>query len=279
MSFKDNENFKLIAKIKFKLRGSKNKTTSLEQITMQPLLFMSFNIRFDTWKDQLTFSWNYRKQMVIDFIRTYRPGILAIQEADLLQVNYLEDLFSANYEYFGIPRDAKDGEGNGILVDFSVFRLVDYGNMSNSTFPYEIGKVSWNSSCPRITTWVHLTSELTGDILIINVHLDYLHAETRKLSIESILTNTPKVEKTMIIGDFNGMIENGEFKELMSDFEVAGLYDERGTFHDFTGVAKERLDYIFFKGFRCENYFVYLDAFEGIFPSDHFPISCEFNKI
>ena len=54
--------------------------------------------------------------------------------------------------------------------------------------------------------------------------------------------------------------------------------DNNGTFHEFTGEAEDKIDYIFHNSsVSCDYYQVVEDSNTGKYPSDHFPIIAELN--
>ena len=55
-----------------------------------PIELMTFNIRYGTANDGKN-SWQFRKSHVVETIRGANPSVLAIQEALLEQLQYIEE--------------------------------------------------------------------------------------------------------------------------------------------------------------------------------------------
>ena len=55
----------------------------------KPVDLMTFNIRYGTADDGVN-SWEFRKDLVIETIRNANPGAIAIQEALLSQLEYID---------------------------------------------------------------------------------------------------------------------------------------------------------------------------------------------
>ena len=61
----------------------------------EPITLMTFNIRYGTANDGEN-SWEFRREHVVETIRNASPGVIAIQEALLEQLEYIDEQLSGN---------------------------------------------------------------------------------------------------------------------------------------------------------------------------------------
>jgi endonuclease/exonuclease/phosphatase family metal-dependent hydrolase len=121
-------------------------------------------------------------------------------------------------------------------------------------------------------------------LTVINTHFDF-DAEVQRRSAALIverLEKQPHPSPALLAGDFNADPQSdayGVFTSKASDFRnvfegAAGP----GTYHGFGGTAeKEPIDWILYRGpLILERADVIADRYEGIYPSDHFPLIAVF---
>lgn len=93
-----------------------------------------------------------------------------------------------------------------------------------------------------------------------------------------------KESKSIVIltGDYNADEDEESIKLLVKNdttkLSSSSENNSEGTFHEFSGDADEKIDYIFYnESVCCDNYEVIKDNFNGKYPSDHFPIISDLN--
>ena len=98
------------------------------------------------------------------------------------------------------------------------------------------------------------------------------------------ICNLTKDSQPIVIlsGDFNAIENERSIKILIENRNInlfsASQNDNNGTFHEFTGEAEDKIDYIFHNdSVSCDYYQVIEDSNNGKYPSDHFPIIAELN--
>ena len=92
----------------------------------EPITLMTFNIRYGTANDGEN-SWEYRKEHVVETIRDANPSAIAIQEALLGQLEYIDSELPG-YTKIGVHRSGNtEGEFSGLLIDTSVLEILDQG--------------------------------------------------------------------------------------------------------------------------------------------------------
>ena len=110
---------------------------------------MTFNILVDKRTDA-PYSWECRRQQIVDLLKYYKPDVFCVQEALEHQKNYIADCFP-EYECFGIGRnDGKlDGEQVPIFHQKNMFTLRAEGHFWLSENPHIAGSIGWDAKCPR----------------------------------------------------------------------------------------------------------------------------------
>lgn len=252
------------------------------------LRVMSFNIRYGTARDGVN-AWPNRRQHVVSVIQTFSPDLLGTQETLPFQAQQLQqDL--AGYQYIGWSRDASaDGEQCGVFVRTERFEVIESGQFWLSETPDEKFSKSWDSSLPRVATWVRLKDRSAGarQLLFMNTHFDHRGETARRESAALLLrrgTELAASQPLLITGDFNCGEGSPPWKTLTAD--TARLEDtfrkvhpqrsdNEGTFNGFSDRAgTERIDWIL-----CSPHWMVTAAtidrseFGGRFASDHFAVT------
>ena len=91
------------------------------------------------------------------------------------------------------------------------------------------------------------------------------------------MANLPADLPVVLTGDFNSEPGGDTYKaftRVLQDTrtQVKAPQGPRLTFHDFTGMADRRIDYIFVRGFTPLRAEVRTDHSGKLYPSDHFPV-------
>lgn len=248
----------------------------------EPLKVMTFNVRYAS--DEGAQRWAVRRPVMVELIRRAAPDVIGTQE--LLQ-RQGDDLIRAlpGYRWFG--RDRMGGHTNehmGIFYRPDRLTLIEHGDFWLSDAPEIVGSQSWGTDLPRMANWaVFETKEAKPHhFLFLDTHLAHRDedAEARDKAAVLILSRLPALAKNLpvvVAGDMNARPDTAAYRRF-----AAALTDAWGsakrregpemTFHDFTGTADRRIDYIFLRGFRAES--IATDTYHRgkTYPSDHFPI-------
>lgn len=254
---------------------------------MSELRVATYNVRLDTEADG-KWSWNYRKQRVIDLITYHNWDIFGVQEILPNQVTDLSSL--TGYSQVTQEREGnQEGEGLGIYFKKNQFELIDNGYFWLSETPLE-SSIHPEAGCKRIALWVVLKDKKTKQsFLLINTHLDHISEKARQEGMHVLLTELGSKIKdypTILLGDFNSERVESLHKELKKQFlyprdqETVFCYGPNGTFQDFeyniSWEELEEIDYVLYKDFKCVKYGVLTDSCDKKFPSDHFPVVATF---
>lgn len=239
----------------------------------------TFNVRLGIADDGPN-SWPHRRDLLANRILEADPDVLGVQEAYDFQMDFLAAALPT-HEAIGVGREDGDraGEFAGMFVRRSTIGVMDSGTFWLSETPEVPNSMSWGTACTRVCTWAHLSSA-SGKLQVLNAHLDHASAQARLEGMRLILHQaSPKEAPTVLMGDFNAAPDDPPIQEILA----AGYMDAMagssiGTWHDFTGTASDRIDYIFASpDLKIELAWVDERAGpEGRFPSDHFPVWVEF---
>jgi len=275
---------------------------------MEPIKVMSFNIRFGTARDGAN-HWDKRRELVVQAIENFDPDLLGTQETLQFQANYLMKNLSG-YEYVGTSRDKdpKSGEQCGILFRKERFEKVDEGQFWLSENPDQRATKSWDSSLPRIATWVVLKDKVNKEksLVLINTHFDHRGSKARLESAKLIrnwIEKNHADDAVIITGDFNCGESSRPYKALVNkqnDLEIIDSYrakhsvagnsdadqtrsgqkeptKQEGTFSGYRGnKAGARIDWILHSR-QFETTKANIDRFnvKDRYPSDHYPVTAE----
>jgi endonuclease/exonuclease/phosphatase family metal-dependent hydrolase len=248
---------------------------------------MSFNIRYGLAEDEDN-SWERRKWLAIDRIKTFDPDLLGLQECrDDSQAEFIKTSLP-EYELLGLPRggdSVTSPEMAPILIKRSAFQFRQWETFWLSEIPYIPGSKSWGSVFPRTVTWVDINHLASGRSLVfVNTHFDFepsaIEASARMLKewIGEAIENHPFI----LAGDFNADKNSLAYRQLASGppplmdvFKTGNFAQENeGTFHGYgTEIHPLSIDWIL-----ASEHFDVLNAsidryHDGnLYPSDHYPV-------
>jgi endonuclease/exonuclease/phosphatase family metal-dependent hydrolase len=256
----------------------------------QSLRVMTFNVRLPVAADGEN-RWEARRELTADTIRRYRPDLIGTQELHKPQGDFLIERLNG-YAWFG--RDRRGGESDehvGVFYRTKALRVVESGDFWLSDTPGVPGSITWGNLYPRLTTWAlfeHRSSHRR--FYVYNTHLPYRDEDeaARIRCAELILAHLARQPQdeaaempVIVMGDFNTSPDSRVHTLLSAQLRDAWLEapEHRGpaaTFHGFTGRADRRIDWIFARGLRARRAVTVIDARDGRYPSDHFPVFVDF---
>lgn len=251
----------------------------------QDLTVMSFNIRLNVESDKEN-AWPQRKQDVADLLTYYHPDYFGVQEALPEQMKDIKAGLK-NYDYIGVGRDdgKEKGEFSALFYDTNRLEVVKSGTFWLSETPEKPSK-GWDAALNRICTYaVFKDKKSKKEFLAMNLHFDHIGNVARVRSSELILKKikelNPKNLPVTLSGDFNLTDDSKPIKILSQNMKDTFYHSETkhygpvGTFTAFNvnEIPKERIDYIFTKGFTIRSHRHINDRRENLlYPSDHFPV-------
>lgn len=246
---------------------------------------VTFNIRC-VWKGSDGINdFIHRAGFIYDKIQNEKPDVIAFQEIVIPQLELLKKMLP-EYEFFGSFRDEEyiyEGlftaikKDNLALMGGDVFWL--------SPTPYVAGsRFETQSIYPRVCVMTKVRNRQTHEIFrIYNVHLDHLSDDARSLGINCVfdfINEYNKKEKlpTVLLGDFNAFPDSETLKLCYSHSDYSDTTKNIPTsFHSY-GQENEKIDYIFVSDEwkeRVVETVAWKDCHEGIYLSDHYPLSLE----
>jgi endonuclease/exonuclease/phosphatase family metal-dependent hydrolase len=260
----------------------------------QDIRVMTFNIRYGTANDGEN-HWDKRKDFLIETIKAFRPDLLGTQETLGFQRDYLAEHLP-EYGVLGVGRDdgKEQGEMMALYYKKDRFTKLDEGHFWLSDSPQKAGTKSWDSSLPRMATWVKLKdrkNDSTPPILFLNTHFDHRGPQARLESAKLVREQLATLGEgcTIIVtGDFNSGEGSPPYKALFAEADgrespvidcYRKIHPERakdeGTATAFKAsqTGGSRIDWI-----GCSRDWEVMDAKidrterEGRTPSDHFPV-------
>jgi endonuclease/exonuclease/phosphatase family metal-dependent hydrolase len=264
---------------------------------------MSFNIRRGTKQDGKN-HWIFRRDLVSEVLKHYRPDVLGLQEALDFQISEIHAMLPG-YEIVNI---ISSGDStvlhNAIFYNVARFSLSEAGTFWYSDTPDNPGSKGWGNIMPRCCTWTRLMDkESKQTFYFYNTHLDHLSPRSRKKSVVLLMRRISarsNPDAFVLTGDFNSrerskpiqylkgkillnLKEEGQVLNsdpLMDTFRVR-YPDHRHavTFHGYRRFFfRFKLDYIFVPSTVCvQDAQIIQMRKKKCYPSDHFPLFSRIN--
>ncbi|SHG21513.1 endonuclease/exonuclease/phosphatase family protein [Flagellimonas flava] len=254
----------------------------------QSLGVMSYNIRYDNPQDGEN-RWDNRKEHLISQLNFYAPDVFGTQEGLLHQLGDLKNGLNA-YGYVGVGRDdgKEKGEFTAIFYHQETVELLKDNTFWLSLTPDKPSK-AWDAALPRICTYSLFKMKESGrQFYVFNTHFDHIGEQARLESSLLILSKIKQLNTgglpVILMGDFNMDPNSTGYSSItkeMKDCHIevgAKAYGPGGTFNgfDITKPTDRRIDYIFVSdGFKPLKSAIFSTVFNGLYPSDHFPVYTE----
>lgn len=250
-----------------------------------PLRVMSFNVRLPIASDGPN-AWEHRRDLLVRTIADARPDIIGTQELFKLQGDYVVKRLP-EYAWFGIDRrGGQADEYMGVFYRRDRLRLIDFGNFWLSDTPTVPGSITWGHPLPRMVTW-GLMETIDGGrrFYFYNTHFPYREedGDARLKGAELIrdrIAALPADVPVVLAGDFNtdpdGDVHAALARNLADVRTAAPVTDgPSATFHNFTGKADRRIDWIMVRGLKPTSTSTLTTRNGTAYPSDHFPVTAE----
>jgi endonuclease/exonuclease/phosphatase family metal-dependent hydrolase len=253
----------------------------------EPLRVMTFNIRLINNGDGVN-QWDNRRDLVVEMLRTEQPDVIGTQELFKRQGDELVASLP-QYAWFGAGRRGDDGDEHmGVFYRKDRLRVRESGNFWLSDTPDVAGSITWGNIYPRMVTWARFERIADGaTFTLFNTHLPY-REEDEPIRIRCTdlilarLNRLPKDERVILTGDFNTPPDTRVHAALTTNLTDAWIASPRhtgpeATFHDFTGNAQRRIDWILFRGLKPTSAKTVTTHRDKRYPSDHFPVIVQFD--
>lgn len=253
----------------------------------QSLRVMTFNVRLPVDSDGAD-RWEARRALIAEVVKREHPDLIGTQELFKQQG---DDLVARLPQYAWFGRDRRGGgdgdEHMGVFYRKDRLRVLATGDFWLSDTPEVVGSITWGNLYPRMVTWARFQRVADGATFILyNTHLPYREEDepvrTRGAAlILERLRQLPADEPILLTGDFNTVPDSPAHALLTTTLTDAWLAASRhqgppATFHNFTGKADLRIDWILFRGLQAKSARTVTTHRRGRYPSDHFPVVVDF---
>ncbi len=268
--------FAVLAVVVLATLGTTNPTVSAQS----DLRLMTFNIRYGSADDGPN-SWPHRRELVAGIIRGFHPDVLAIQEGLAFQLDELGDVLTA-YRKLGQHREGGlEGEFSGLYVKEDRFTVLNWGEFWLSPTPDSVASRGWDAALPRMAVWVEIAEVAGGDLVrVYGTHFDHQGETARVESARLIAGHAEGGPPSVVMGDLNA----GEGSDPLRVFFEKGyrsaystLHPDSvlGTFNGFRDASGgDRIDHILLApGLEARQAEIMEGRVEGVWPSDHFPVT------
>ena len=277
------------------------------------LRLCTYNVRIDHPLDQEgAHSWDARKDAIIRIIQHYQPTVIAFQEADKKQVEYLRRNLS-KYHFIDHAARPETDESEHLPIAFlsNELQCVQQGRFWLSDTP-ETPSIGWDACYARICSWAQLYSpQQKSTIWVMNTHLDHKGIQAREEGVKLIkerISHLVGQDTAVLMGDLNLFPDFGGPEVYQSILQGQnGLHDVRDQTDQHYGPdgtwigwqydpypcppnkVGSRLDHIFTTGpcavlqegvlnFSVDTHQAVHDPYpnallpERLYPSDHLPV-------
>jgi endonuclease/exonuclease/phosphatase family metal-dependent hydrolase len=252
---------------------------------MPSLSVLTLNLRFGLADDGPN-AWEYRKKAVVRLFEACAPDLIATQEANHFQVDYLTANLT-QYRHIGKRHPAPSFWQHNIIFHRAAIPCIEHLHFFLSETP-NVPSRSYDSRFPRQGT-LGLFDAKGLPLICINTHFDFDDraqmgaARVIKQHMACYSTNVPAI----LMGDFNTTPESPCYRWLTGktknrdagmDFNETFTQPYPSTFHGFTGKpVAGYIDWILFRGpIRLKSCRVMSDAVDGVLVSDHHPVEAVF---
>ena len=245
----------------------------------------SFNLRYDTPNDGIN-AWPKRQHMVLTHLQTLLPDVVGMQEVLAHQLEWLDHNLP-DYAYIGVGRDdgLSKGEFVPLLYNKNQLTKIAGGNFWLSETPAVAGSIGWQAQLPRVVSWGHFKKN-DKEFFVFNAHFSHVSDLARQKSAEFLMSYIPTIahdKPVILLGDLNTLDTEIAYKTLVktsssvlafSDVATKSEGKFVATFNGYGHGEVKRIDYILTsKGLHSEDYHTYQITADGLYISDHFPIS------
>lgn len=246
---------------------------------------LSLNLRFGLADDGPN-GWEHRRESVVKLFGEHSPDLIATQEANDFQIDFLAQNLS-EYSYIGRRHRAPRFWQDNILFYRKTVMCKDHLHLFLSETPH-IPSRSFGSRFPRQATLglFHVNSQ---PLICIDTHFDFENPAQMGAArlIKKQLASYDNKIPAILVGDFNATPESPCYRWLTGkgadgenglDFRETFKTPYPSTLHRFTGEpAGGYIDWILYRGpLRLRACETLQEPVDGIHPSDHFPVTAVF---
>lgn len=249
---------------------------------------MTYNIRCGYCEDSSDVNhWSKRKFLVAYMIKSHNPDLIGLQEAEQFQIKDLVKMLD-DYDFYGVGRDdGKDkGESAAILYKKNRFVPEEQKTLWLSETPGLVSK-GWDAALNRTVTILKLKDlKSSEEFYFLNTHFDHIGEKARTESSRLIVNEINKFSNNLPVilsGDFNCTSKSDGYKIITRTLSDANFISQKsiGGNISFNGFGKEiqpdnKIDFIFVNDkVEVLNHIIDTTTYNGLYPSDHYPVISE----
>ena len=250
---------------------------------MTQLTVLTINLRREDEGDGPN-NWPFRKDATAQCIREAAPHLFGTQEGRKPQVMSLLDKLDG----YGLADGHRDWDPNRfypcVFYRREAIEVLDGGDRWLSKTPELHASKSWGSAFPRLGTWARCRIISSGrELIFACAHLDIAGEETRAgqagVLLELLSEVNPDNLPVILVGDFNDTPGSEAYRTVTGQYDDAWRRcrpdgEEADTWHGFTGVGQRgRLDWILISPeVKVHDIEIIHTSYNGMYPSDHFPV-------
>lgn len=237
---------------------------------------LCINLKVDLKFTREFLKWDNRKVAVYDCIRSLNPDIVLAQEISEPIAQDLRKDLAKNYELLISFRDSKEKkrEAVGVLLKKRIFSNIHLETYWLTNTPVVTSKFK-TSLKPRIATVVKAMIN-NQELLMVSTHLDPLFPWVRNKQMQCLAQTIDFNNVFVLGGDFNGHYNEKWFTHVQKQLQWVKPYNMHNTLHYGKGrikLDKKPIDYVFVQKDTTILQSTIIDhPYNGIYPSDHFPI-------
>jgi endonuclease/exonuclease/phosphatase family metal-dependent hydrolase len=186
---------------------------------------MSYNVRYASAPDGEN-HWDKRKAFLAEVVKAFDPDLLGTQETLAVQRDFLAEQLPTHGVLAAGRDDGKEkGEMMALYWRKDRFEKLDGGHFWLSETPEKPGSKSWDSSLPRMATWVKLRdlrAPGAKPVLFANTHFDHRGQQARLESAKLLRDRLAK------LGEGCSLIVTGDFNSAEGSEPYQALFGKRG---------------------------------------------------
>lgn len=242
----------------------------------------SANVRCLSPTDLGKKSWFYRASLLLRVLGDEQPDVIGFQEVTRFHYAYLRKHLTGYDSVIAYRDDGFFSEGCPIFYNTERFTLTDKGSFWLSETP-ETSSKDWGAAYPRVCSYVILCETVTDKPLVVfNTHLDHVSDEARIRGIGVVLEKLRRFGDLpcVLMGDLNADEHSETYRAATESFDDAKYRTAdppTGPTYQNWGKAldRENIDYFLISktGIAVQDYRILDTTFDGVYPSDHFPIA------
>lgn len=242
----------------------------------------SANVRCLSPTDLGKKSWFYRASLLLRTLADEQPDVIGFQEVTRFHYAYLQKHLTGFDSVIAYRDGSYFSEGCPIFYNTERFTLTDKGSFWLSETPDHSSK-SWGAAYPRVCSYVILHETAADKSLVVfNTHLDHVSDEARIRGIGIVLEKLRRFGDLpcVLMGDLNADESSETYRaatEIFDDAKYRTVDPPTGPTYQNWGNAldRENIDYFLISrsGIAVQSYRILATTFDGVYPSDHFPIA------